>query len=95
MAAEEFIAIEVAYATPEQQFIIALQMPVNSTAGDAIQRSGILRLCPEIDLTAQKIGLFSRICGPQQLLRAGDRVEIYRPLARNPMQARLDRLNKS
>jgi putative ubiquitin-RnfH superfamily antitoxin RatB of RatAB toxin-antitoxin module len=85
------IEVEVAYAKPEQQFIVALELPENVTAEQAIVASGLLSRCPEIDLTINKVGIFATACGLDQPLRQGDRVEIYRPLAHDPKDARRQR----
>ena len=82
------MTIEVAYATPEKQRIIELQVTMDCTIESAIKQSGILVLFPEIDLTKQAVGVFSQ---PRKLtdnVQAGDRIEIYRPLAIDPKEAR-------
>lgn len=90
--AETLIDVEVAYARPDRQVIIPLrQVPAGLTAAEAIERSGILQQFPEIDLTEQKIGIFSKVCGLDQVLEHGDRVEIYRPLRADPKDARRQR----
>lgn len=83
--------IEVAYATPAQQRIIALQVDVGCTVEFAIQCSGILKLFPEIDLTKQKVGIFSKQTKLTDLVQEGDRIEIYRPLIIDPKEARRKR----
>ncbi|MFA5985159.1 MAG: RnfH family protein [Methylococcaceae bacterium] len=93
--AEQEIEIEVAYAKPDEQVIISLKMPVGITAGEAIMASGLLVRYPEIDLEVNKIGIFSRICGLDQVLQPADRVEIYRPLLNDPKEARRQRAAKS
>lgn len=92
--ADGLIAVEVAYASQERQTIIAVALPSNSTAVQAILASDILRQFPEIDLSAQKIGIFGSVCKPDRILTDCDRVEIYRPLRQNPMDARRGRLQK-
>ncbi len=94
MADETNIHIEVAYAKPEQQVVIRLTLPLGGTAQDAIAASDLLQQFPEIDLTTQKIGIYSQICKPDKALEDGDRVEIYRPLAQDPMTARRNRMQK-
>ncbi len=90
----ELIDIEVAYAEPERQALLAVQVPVQSTLAQAIAASGILQLFPQLDLSQHKTGLFSQLCGLDTIVNAGDRVEIYRPLAQDPMAARRSRLRK-
>ncbi|MEP7139931.1 MAG: RnfH family protein [Caldimonas sp.] len=59
-----------------------------ATALDAILASGLAERFPEIDLGASTIGLWGRACPPGALLKDGDRVELYRPLAMDPNEAR-------
>ncbi|MGH8313045.1 MAG: RnfH family protein, partial [Gammaproteobacteria bacterium] len=56
-----------------------------------VQLSGLQQKYPEIAATACRLGIFGRAVVPQQLLRDGDRVEIYRPLQVDPKQARRKR----
>ena len=90
--ATELIKVEVAYAMPEKQALISLNLPFGSTAERAITASGILQQFPEIDLSTQKIGIFGTLCKLDKPLTEGDRVEIYRPLIQDPMTARRNRV---
>jgi hypothetical protein len=90
--AVELISVEVAYATPERQVIIAVDLLLDRRLEQAIQASGILQQFPDIDLSQQKVGVFGQICKLDKLLTNGDRVEIYRALQQNPMDARRGRL---
>ena len=85
------IMVEVAYALPEQQKIIALEVEPGTDIKSAIEQSGILHDFPEIDLASQKVGIFSKMKKPDTVLRAGDRVEIYRKLIADPKQVRKER----
>jgi hypothetical protein len=89
--ADERIEVEVAYARPDEQVILALQVPDGSTIEDAIRRSGVLERFPEIDLATNKVGVFGKVGKLDQPLVAGDRVEIYRPLIADPKEARKQR----
>ncbi len=82
------MTVEVAFALPEKQTLLALQVPVNTTVIQAVESSGILDLHPEIDLARQKLGIFGRLAKPSEVLRPGDRVEIYRPLKADPKEVR-------
>ncbi|ANE55860.1 RnfH family protein [Methylomonas sp. DH-1] len=88
------INVEVAYALPERQLLIPLALPLGSTADQAISASGIAGQLPDIDLTQQTIGIFGAVCTKDKVLADGDRVEIYRPLRKNPMEARRERVQK-
>ena len=100
-ATDGLIRIEVAYALPERQVILTRQVAPGCSALEAVLASGIDRQFPDLDMTALQLGIFSRPLNgielplPQDyVLEAGDRVEIYRPLHRDPKQARLDRARK-
>ena len=86
------ITVEVAYAKPDAQKIITVQVEKNSTIEMAIQRSGILELFPEIDLTKQKVGIFSQLKKLTDKVQHGDRIEIYRELTIDPKEARRKRV---
>jgi putative ubiquitin-RnfH superfamily antitoxin RatB of RatAB toxin-antitoxin module len=88
METASLLEIEVAYALPWRQFLRRLQLPLGSTAKEAIRRSGVLSQWPEIDLESAKIGIFSRPATLDTVLQTGDRVEIYRPLTLAPVDAR-------
>lgn len=87
------ITVEVAYALPNNQLIIPLQVAPETSAEQAIAASGILQKFPEIDLSVNKIGLFGKLTRLETPLRHLDRVEIYRPLIADPKEVRKQRAN--
>jgi putative ubiquitin-RnfH superfamily antitoxin RatB of RatAB toxin-antitoxin module len=91
MFMSEFITVEVVYAAPKKQKLCSVKVPSGSTAQEAIQKSGILDEFPEIDLATQKIGIFAKAVKLDTVLRAKDRVEIYRPLIADPKEVRRQR----
>ena len=76
--------VGIAYSENVQQIWLTIEVPDDATVNDAIARSGILDMFPHIDLATQKVGIFGRIVKPDSSLRAGDRVEIYRPITCDP-----------
>ncbi len=88
------IAICVAYATREEQVIIELSVPDGTTIQEAIQRSGVLSRCPDIDLRRQGVGVFGQARALDYCPRNGDRIEIYRPLVLDPKEARRKRTSQ-
>jgi len=76
--------VGVAYSEPGRQTWVTIDVPDEATVRDAIEHSGILRQFPHIDLATQKIGVFSRLVKLDAPLRAGDRIEIYRPITCDP-----------
>lgn len=91
------ITVEVAYALPTEQKIIALQVEEGSTAFEAVARSRIAELFPAIDIQSDPMGIFGKaIKDPKtHVLNPGDRVEIYRPLIADPKEARAARAAKA
>lgn len=89
--ADERIEVEVAYARPDEQVILALKVPAGTTIEEAIRLSGVLERFPEIDLATGKVGVFGKVGRLDQTLVAADRVEIYRPLIADPKEARKQR----
>lgn len=89
--AERRIKIEVAFAKDKEQALLTLEGEPGLTVQQAIERSGILRQFPEIDLSANKVGVFGKVAKLDQPLEPGDRVEIYRPLIADPKEARKKR----
>ncbi|GGA76837.1 protein RnfH [Neiella marina] len=71
--------VSIAYAEPEQQLWMELEVPDGATAMTAINQSGILELCPHIQIEQQKVGVFGKLVTLDAALVEGDRVEIYRP----------------
>lgn len=85
------MGVEVAYATRKEQLIISVQVDVDSTVETVIVASGILERFPDIDLPNNKVGVFGKACKLDRVLRAGDRIEIYRPLIADPKKVRKER----
>ena len=89
------ITIEVAFALPHKQSLLSLEVLEGTRVETAIEKSGILNLYPEIDLQINKIGIWSKNCKLNQVLKAGDRIEIYRPLIADPKEVRKRRAEKA
>ena len=83
--------VEVAYAKPDEQVILALEVEEGATVLEAVERSGLLDRFPEIDPATAKLGIFSKAAKPDAALNPGDRVEVYRPLIADPKEARKKR----
>ncbi|UZD66481.1 RnfH family protein [Marinobacter sp. AN1] len=88
--------VEVAYAIPERQEIVPVEVEEGATMLEAVRRSGIAELFPGLDPEQADMGIFGKVVKSPQthVLRAGDRVELYRPLKIDPKQARMNRARK-
>ena len=82
------IEVEVVYAREREQAIYRLQLDEGATVADALAASGIFGREPELDASGCKVGVWGRVAARTQVLRDGDRVEIYRPLLADPKQVR-------
>lgn len=88
MATGERLAVEVVFARPDQQPVLLVEVAAGSTVEQAIRVSGILERFPEIDLDRDRVGVFGKLTRLDRVLKAGDRVEIYRPLIGDPKEIR-------
>jgi len=86
--------VEVAYALPEKQMIVPLQVSQGTTAIQAVNASKIAAHFNDLQLEAAKLGVFGKAVKHDQVLREGDRVEIYRPLLVDPKESRRARAAK-
>ncbi len=90
------IAVEIVYALPAHQRVIALKVEDDCSVLAAAQRSGIADEFGEIDWNTAVLGIFGKIIEQpaQTSLRNGDRIEIYRPLAIDPKAVRRERARR-
>ena len=88
------ITVEVAYALPDEQVILSLEIANNCEVEEAIKRSGILETYPQIDLSSDKVGIFGKMCKLTAALRNKDRIEIYRKLIADPKESRRQQAEK-
>jgi len=94
MAQHETISVELVYIKPGVQQLLTLELSSGSDIEMAILKSGLLKRFPEIDLSVNKVGVFSKIQPLDYELKSGDRLEIYRPLLADPKEARRRRAKK-
>ena len=80
--------VEVVYAAVHKQRVVSVDLQPNMRVIDAIRQSGLLAEFPEISMAHNKVGIFGRKVSLELQLKAGDRVEIYRPLKCSPQEAR-------
>jgi len=75
------LRVEVVYALAGRQDIVRLELEPGATAADAVRASGL----PAQGL---RVGIGGRTVGMGKALQDGDRVELLRPLAADPIEAR-------
>ena len=89
------ISVQVVYATPEKQVLKKVAVPDSATVETVIIASGLLEEFPEIDLLKNDVGVFSERRQLGDVVRAGDRIEIYRPLIADPKEVRRHRAQEA
>lgn len=85
------VRVEIAYARPDEQTILTVEVPAGATLEQAILDSHILERFPEIQLPTAKVGVFGKLSKLSAAVRPGDQVEIYRPLLADPKEVRKKR----
>jgi len=90
----ETVQVVVCYATAQQEFLRPLAVEPGTTVGQAIEASGVLAAFPDINLVTQPVGIFAKKKSLDTVLRANDRIEIYRQLVADPKDSRRKRAAK-
>ncbi len=85
------IPVEVIYPLAAEQILYTLAVPDGTVVQGAIERSGVLQRYPELVLDDLSVGIFGKLTTLGTVLRAKDRVEIYRPLLADPKEVRKQR----
>jgi len=80
--------VELVFALPDRQTLLSIPVHAGHKVADAIRISGIEALFPESDIDRLAVGIWGEEVSRDRVLREGDRVEIYRPLEIDPMEAR-------
>ena len=80
--------VEVVYARAAEQHVALVEVKEGMPAIAAVEASGILARCPEVDPRSLRLGRFGREISHDARVADGDRIEILRPLQVGPMEAR-------
>lgn len=88
------LRVEVVYACADEQMLLELEVEPGTTINQAIERSDIARHFPDLDASRAAVGIFGRPAKRDAVLKDGDRVEIYRPLAADPKALRRSRARR-
>ena len=77
------VRVEVVLACPDEQRVVLVEVEEGATALAAVKASGLAR-----ELTGLRLGRFGKEIPATGCVAEGDRIEILRPLAVTPMEAR-------
>jgi putative ubiquitin-RnfH superfamily antitoxin RatB of RatAB toxin-antitoxin module len=89
------ICVEVAFALPDKQEIVMLEVLPGTTAAQAVSQSDISHHFPDLTTNGAALGVFGKAVKDDYVLHAGERVEIYRPLIADPKEVRKQRAAKA
>jgi putative ubiquitin-RnfH superfamily antitoxin RatB of RatAB toxin-antitoxin module len=90
----EMLRVSVSYATAAREILRELEVAPGATIEQAIVQSGVLAEIGELDLAAHPVGIYGKKKPLDTVLRAHDRIEIYRPLVADPKDSRRRRAQK-
>ena len=82
------ISIELVFVAPDSQRLLEITLPALATVASAIAASGVAREFPDYPVLELPVGIWGRRVSVEEKLKDGDRVEIYRELLLDPMEAR-------
>lgn len=82
------VHVEVVYALPHRQVVVALEVPAGTTVREAAVLSDLDKQFPGLEIAASPLGVFGTVVEPDRPAADGDRIEIYRPLIADPKEAR-------
>jgi putative ubiquitin-RnfH superfamily antitoxin RatB of RatAB toxin-antitoxin module len=88
------VRIEVVYALADAQDIVVVELAEGAAAAQALAASGMLAR-HGLAAGQLELGIFGKKVSPGSPLREGDRIEILRPLAMDPKEARRRRARRT
>ncbi len=91
----ESISVEVIYALPQRAIRKVFEVANPATVEDVVALAAADPEFAAVDAKNCTAGVFGRVVPANQSLRPGDRVELYRPLAADPKNARRERVKQA
>jgi len=80
--------VEIVFALPEKQSLQKVLVEDGATVAEVIAKSGLMETFPDHRLAELATGVWGREVEENRVVKAGDRIEIYRPLELDPREAR-------
>jgi len=88
-----YIPVQISYASPEETWVMDLQVPQGESVVQALDQAGLLERFAEA-VEKGFIGIYSRKVPGDRVLLPYDRIEIYRPLVGLPQDIRRRRVER-
>jgi putative ubiquitin-RnfH superfamily antitoxin RatB of RatAB toxin-antitoxin module len=89
------INIEIVYAQTQRSIAKSLKMAQGARIADALTLAASDQEFSGVDLANATVGIFGKVAQRDQLLKDGDRIEIYRALLEEPKLARRKRASRA
>jgi putative ubiquitin-RnfH superfamily antitoxin RatB of RatAB toxin-antitoxin module len=88
----------VAFATRERQFLFRVELPADARIAEALAAARALAASAEpgaeIPWDSASVGIFGELRSRSDGYADGDRIELYRPLERDPRERRRERVQR-
>ena len=88
----------VAFATRERQFLFRVELPAEARIAEALTAARGLAAsaepAAEIPWDSARVGVFGELRSRSDGYADGDRIELYRPLGRDPRERRRERVQR-
>jgi putative ubiquitin-RnfH superfamily antitoxin RatB of RatAB toxin-antitoxin module len=88
------IEVELVRAWPEHCESVRLRLPAGTTVGEALARAAQAGFSAAAEARPEALAVFGKTATPSTRLRAGDRIEMLRPLIADPKERRRERAGK-
>ena len=95
MTTEGAMEVELVQALPGESRSLRLQLPVGTTVGEALQMAIEAGFEPARVVDPACLAVFGQTVTLAATLRAGDRLELLRPLLVDPKQLRRERAGRA
>lgn len=84
------VNVELVYVPASQNAVhLRLSLAAGASVADVLEQSGLLRSHPET--VGMSTGVFGVLVPLTQVVKSGDRIEVYRPLLIDPKEKRRQR----
>lgn len=92
---DELLRVEVVYALPERCWTFAVELAAGARVGDALAKANLPATLPGVAVDPARLAVYGKTATLATALHDGDRVELLRPLAADPKQARRERAREA
>ncbi len=90
----DLISLELCYCGLERIYRQRFMLQVGANVAQLLEQSALFEQFPELVKESVKLGVFGKLKNLDAILQDGDRLEVYRELTVDPMEARRRRVTK-